>query len=98
MDICFWFCCLSDALLILRFAYTLLVSCLDRTIANKSLNDIVEFFLLFAGVVWLFISAAIFYNSGWLKTATVLVSVPFLAWLCFFLMPVIAHFPNKKIN
>ena len=98
MKICFWFCCVLDSLFIFWFAYTLLSSYLSGVMAAKSLNDIVEFVLLLAGVVWLLISAVIFYNSGWLKTATALASIPFLALLFIFLIPVIAYISGERMN
>ncbi len=98
MEIVFWICWISDILLLFFFLSTLLKSYTNGVMKNKSLNEIIKFLLLFAGVVWLVISAIILYKNDWLKTATLLASIPVLTLLFIFLIPIIAYISGERMN
>ncbi len=98
MEIVFWICWIFDILLLFFFLSTLLKSYTSGVIRSKSLNEIIEFLLLLAGIVWLVIGALIFYLNHWNKTAASLASIPVLALLFIFLFPIVAYFSGKRMN
>ena len=98
MEIVFWICWIFDILLLFFFLSTLLKSYTSGVMRNKSLNKIIEFLLLLAGVVWLVILAIILYKNEWLKTAAAFASIPVLTLLFIFLIPIIAYISGERMN